>query len=108
MKKILLHIDTSRTDKVIVALYENGKRIEKRTDTSIRKSGVLLALIEQVLRDREYSMDDLNEISIFPGPGSFTGLRVGAAVGNMLAALLGIPINGKPLQSPVIPHYQKE
>ena len=35
---------------------------------------------------------DITEITFFSGPGSFTGLRIGAAVVNTLADQLNIPL----------------
>ena len=52
---------------------------------------------------------DISEITFFSGPGSFTGLRIGAAVVNTLADQLDIPLydhhgNKHPV---IIPEYGK-
>jgi len=39
------------------------------------------------------TIKDIKEIKINSGPGSFTGLRVGVTVANMLGFLLDIPVN---------------
>lgn len=51
----------------------------------------------------ELKLSDVTEIEVVTGPGSFTGLRVGAAVANTLGLLLDIPVNGK--KDLVIPTY---
>ncbi|MBI2019279.1 hypothetical protein HYS95_01250 [Candidatus Daviesbacteria bacterium] len=45
---------------------------------------------------------DLEGIEVETGPGSFTGLRVGVSVANALGFALGIPVNGKKLESDLI------
>ena len=40
-------------------------------------------------------VEDITEIILAMGPGSFTGLRVGATVANALGYLLDIPVDGK-------------
>jgi tRNA A37 threonylcarbamoyladenosine modification protein TsaB len=40
------------------------------------------------------TIDDIVAIKAHCGPGSFTGIRVGVAVGKMMSLLLGIGCNG--------------
>lgn len=58
-----------------------------------KTSSSLLPLIEEALRENNLTFEDITEIIVAAGPGSFTGLRVGAAVANALGYLLGIPVN---------------
>lgn len=48
--------------------------------------------IEQLLQAQGKTMQDVEAIVCFQGPGSFTGLRIGLSVGNALAYALGIPV----------------
>jgi tRNA threonylcarbamoyladenosine biosynthesis protein TsaB len=48
--------------------------------------------IEAILSSAGKSWDDLEGIVFFAGPGSFTGLRIGASVAGALAYGLKIPI----------------
>ena len=50
--------------------------------------------IQQLLKEQKLTMNDIKGIIFFTGPGSFTGLRIGASVANSLAASLQIPIVG--------------
>lgn len=48
--------------------------------------------IADCLAKHQKTWHDLTEIAYFSGPGSFTGLRIGAAVVNTLADQLQIPL----------------
>ena len=52
----------------------------------------LLKFIEDKLKENGKTWQDLEEITFFSGPGSFTGLRIGAAVVNTLSQELQIPL----------------
>lgn len=49
------------------------------------------------------SLKEITNIEVNPGPGSFTGTRVGVSIANALAFALGIKVNGK--QPPIEPVY---
>lgn len=55
----------------------------------------LLAYIEECLQSDEASWSDVSGIVVFRGPGSFTGLRIGATVANTVAYAQGIPVVGE-------------
>lgn len=48
--------------------------------------------IDELLGRQKIGYHDLNGLIFYNGPGSFTGLRIGASVFNTLAAELNIPI----------------
>ena len=52
----------------------------------------LLKFIHDKLSSNGADWKDLTEISFFSGPGSFTGLRIGATVVNTLSQDLKIPL----------------
>lgn len=96
MKKIIFHIDTSMSREVVVAIDIAGKVFSLRQAHDSQRSQAVLPLIESLLRERGLRLSDLTEITTAPGPGSFTGLRIGLAVANTLGILLAIPVNGLP------------
>mgnify|MGYP001615360153 CR=1 FL=1 len=89
-----LYIDTSDREKIVVGI--NEKRFE--TKAKDQKSQRLLPFIIEVLKKEGTSLEQIKEIEVNTGPGSFTGLRVGVSVANALGWGLGIPVNGKDLK----------
>lgn len=94
MERVLL-IDTSDNQKTIVGLEVDGKKYFLKAKSKAFMSQTLLSLIDKILKKNKLKLIDLTEIKVNPGPGSFTGLRVGIAVANSLGWLLKIPVNGK-------------
>jgi tRNA threonylcarbamoyladenosine biosynthesis protein TsaB len=92
---ITLFIDTSAINTAKVALEIDGDRFEKISESKILKSQMVLPLIEDILREHDIKLTNITAIKVAMGPGSFTGLRVGATVANALGYLLDIPVNGK-------------
>ncbi len=56
----------------------------------------LMPLIVKALEDNEISLNDIDVIAISKGPGSYTGLRIGAAIAKGLAQALDIPMVAVP------------
>lgn len=82
-----LYIDTSSNQKTIVKLGNE----EITRDSSVWKSQAVLPMIEELLNTKPLSQ--ITEIEINHGPGSFTGLRVGAAIAQVLGFTLGIQVD---------------
>jgi len=86
-----LEIDTTDSSKVLIKLGDKEYEAQKKD----RKSQELLKLIDKALKEQAKKPQDLSEIFINPGPGSYTGLRVGLSVANAMGWVLQIPVNGK-------------
>jgi len=82
-----LYIDTSSSERIIIMLGE--KQFE--TDSKRDRSQALLPFIVETLRLEGIGLKHISEVEVNTGPGSFTGLRVGASVGNALAWALKVP-----------------
>jgi len=89
-----LYIDTSSSEKIIVGLDEKKFETEAKKGASQR----LLPFIVELIEKKGKKLEDIKEIEVNTGPGSFTGLRVGVSVANALGWALGIPVNGKDLK----------
>jgi len=89
-----LFIDTSSAEKIIVELDNDRFETVARKD----KSQKLLPTIEKLLKKKKRDVEDIKEIEVNTGPGSFTGLRVGVSIANTLGWVLGVPVNGKDLR----------
>lgn len=81
-----LHIDTTESKRTLVRL---GDRQLVKTQTT-PNSQITLKLIDQLLKQQKLTLKDVTEITVNPGPGSFTGIRVGIAVANALKYALKI------------------
>jgi len=94
-KSCKLTIDTSKTDETIVTLEVDGIRREKIFASNVHTSQKVLPLLEELCHEFKISIREITDIRVHTGPGSFTGLRVGASIGNTLGWLLNVPVNGK-------------
>jgi len=94
MAKILI-IDTSNNKKISVGLEIDGKKSEITEDSTVLRSEAALPVVERLLQKNNLEINQIDEIKINKGPGSFTGLRVGVAIANVLGSFLKIPVNGK-------------
>lgn len=82
---IALGIDTA-TDRLSVALSRPGAPvIERNLDGARRHAAALLPMVAAVLEEGGTPLSAVNALAIADGPGSFTGLRVGAAAVKALA-----------------------
>ena len=68
------------------AVYENGRILaEEYTDGALTHSETLMPMIDRVLQQAGIGMEEIELITLTNGPGSFTGLRIGAATAKGLA-----------------------
>lgn len=96
---MVLHINTKDQKVVVVSLKNEGKVIKSLSEGRMFGSQVLFPLIEKILNTKNLKPQDLDSIEVETGPGSFTGLRVGVSVANALGFALGIPVNGKKVET---------
>jgi len=81
------------TDRASVAIGEGAAdAVEESLSGARRHAGALLPMIETALRRRGVTLDRVSGVVVSDGPGSFTGLRVGASVGKALARARGLPL----------------
>jgi tRNA threonylcarbamoyladenosine biosynthesis protein TsaB len=57
-----------------------------------RHAAALLPMLARALARRGVTLDDVGALALSDGPGSFTGLRVGAAVAKALVQARGLPL----------------
>ncbi len=85
-----LALDTA-TDRASVALGKSeDDAIERDVTGARRHAAALLPAVQELLRERGITLDDVGAIALADGPGSFTGLRVGAAVAKALVHTRGL------------------
>ncbi len=89
---ISLSIDTS-TDTMVLMLIKNGEtkdqflRLGKHDHQAL-----IIPSIDDMLKKNHLSINDVNEIVVGIGPGSYTGLRVGVMTAKMLGFAKNIPV----------------
>ncbi|OGE26980.1 tRNA (adenosine(37)-N6)-threonylcarbamoyltransferase complex dimerization subunit type 1 TsaB [Candidatus Daviesbacteria bacterium RIFCSPHIGHO2_02_FULL_41_14] len=92
---MILHIDSSDQKKVIVSLTKEGEVVRTLEGEHQYGSQILLPLIMEILASQGVSWEALTAVKVEEGPGSYTGLRVGAAVAQSLGYTLNIPVNNQ-------------
>lgn len=96
---MILHINTADRKKIEVSLKKDSKVIDLKSAENDFGSQVLLNLIVQILKDDGLEFSELTSIEVEKGPGSYTGLKVGAAVANALGFALKIQVNNKSMET---------
>lgn len=89
----ILALETS-TEFCSVALYLNGKILNKEVFAGRSHSEILLPMIEEILAEGALTLQHLNGIAFGAGPGSFTGLRIACGVAQGLAYAADLPVVG--------------
>lgn len=100
-----MYLDTS-TSTTILRLDDAEYKWESGRDLAEK----LHEFLRDKLAENNATWDDISEITFMSGPGSFTGLRIGAAVVNSLASELNIPLynhKGEKVQI-ILPDYGGE
>jgi len=97
---IILNIDTSDSTRTLIGIIHGRKEKKYEEATGENKSQNALPLIMKALQQEKLILSEITEIRVNPGPGSFTGVRVGVTVANTLGWVLGIPVNGKKIELP--------
>lgn len=91
-----LALDTS-ADRASVAVGRPGRVMaEEGLDGARRHAGALPELIARVLADAGVRLSDVEAVVVGDGPGSFTGLRVGASVAKALVRSRGVALHAAP------------
>jgi len=92
MSLILCIETTSKTCSV--ALSENGNCIalKEQTDEQFTHAENLSTFIEELLKNNQKEFSDLDALCLSGGPGSYTGLRIGAATAKGICYGSNIPL----------------
>lgn len=75
------------------ALLDGGRLVgESRLNIALTHSERLMLIVDRLLQDCGWEAASLDGLAVSIGPGSFTGLRVGAATAKGLALALEVPV----------------
>jgi tRNA threonylcarbamoyladenosine biosynthesis protein TsaB len=92
----VLALDTASKVSTVAVIEDNKLIGEFTVNSSKTHSKMLMPIIDEVLKYTETSLDDIDYIAVSSGPGSFTGLRIGAATVKGIAHGKDIPLIGVP------------
>ena len=92
----ILAIDSSSAVASVALVDEESVIAEYSTNVKKTHSQTLLPMIEEILRATGVAIEEVDAFAAAAGPGSFTGLRIGAATVKGLAMATEKPIVGVP------------
>ena len=96
---MILFIDSTNNQRTIIKI-DNQEFVR---EVSSPRDQDVFGLIASSFEKLNLKPTDITEIEVNPGPGSFTGTRIGVSIANALGYALKIPVNGQNL--PVEPIY---
>lgn len=86
-----LFIDT-HSDKVRIIIKDERTIVKEEAASNRSHSEVTVPTLEKVLKKSGYKVDDMDEVIVVDGPGSFTGVRMGVTIAKTIAFCKSIPI----------------
>lgn len=89
---LILNLETS-TMVCSVSISKNGSVIGTK-ESSVEKSHakLLTIFIDELLKELNFTIDDLDAVAISKGPGSYTGLRIGVSTAKGLCYAKDLPL----------------
>ena len=89
---LILNMETA-TEICSVAIHKNGELLALAENKEGNQHGsILTLLIQEAIQEAQIQMSDLEAVGLSKGPGSYTGLRVGASAAKGLCLGLDIPL----------------
>lgn len=88
----ILAIESSSLVASVAILNDDIISAEYTVNFKKTHSQTLLPMLDEIVRMTECSLNDIDAIAVSGGPGSFTGLRIGAATAKGLGLALSKPL----------------
>jgi tRNA threonylcarbamoyladenosine biosynthesis protein TsaB len=94
MSTLLLSLETSSPICAVALHHQPSGRLLGQSELRLEKSHSthLTVLIEQLVANAGHTLADLAAVAVSDGPGSYTGLRIGAAAAKGLCFALEVPL----------------
>jgi tRNA threonylcarbamoyladenosine biosynthesis protein TsaB len=94
MSTLLLSLETSSPICAVALHHLTDGRLLGQAELRLEKSHSthLTVLVEQLLANTGHALADLGAVAVSDGPGSYTGLRIGAAAAKGLCFALDVPL----------------
>lgn len=94
-----IFIDAKQRNIKIVTLSKDGEiLVKKEGDIDI------VTEIKNIIKEQNLKLDQIDTFEFANGPGSFTGIKIGAAIANILQWA----IKGTPIDKLTVPEYGAE
>lgn len=88
----ILYIETA-TDVCSVALSKGDQIVGLKEEAGGNNHAKnLLPFVDEVLKQAEVIMSEINGVAVSIGPGSYTGLRIGVSTAKGIAYTAGVPV----------------
>lgn len=91
---MILTIDSSSLVATVAIVDENVVIAEYTVNLKKTHSQTLLCMVDEIFKMTNLDKKSIKAIAVTNGPGSFTGLRIGAATAKGLALALDVPVIG--------------
>ena len=88
----VLAIESSAVTASVAIMTEDTLIAEYTINYKKTHSQTLLPMIDEICRMTETDVSDIDIVAVSDGPGSFTGLRIGAATGKGIALAKNKPM----------------
>lgn len=89
---MILFIDT-HTELITIALKTKDNLFIKTKESEYSHSIYTMPMIEELFKENNLNVKDLDEIIVVNGPGSFTGIRIGLSIAKTIAYALNLKIH---------------
>lgn len=87
----ILAVDTSATAASVAVAEENKLIGEFSINTALTHSQTLMPMVDELLKNTGFSVNDIDAVAVNAGPGSFTGVRIGVAAVKGIAFPKNLP-----------------
>lgn len=82
MKDYYIYIDATKKDKKLVRLYQIEDTKEKII--AEKETNNIVPTIAEILKENNIKITNIKKFTPNTGPGSFTGIKVGVTIANVL------------------------
>lgn len=89
---ITLCMDTSHIFLVLVVYQDNTCLAQIEKPCWKRQSEEIFPCLEQLLSDANITQEDIDQVVITKGPGSYTGIRIAMTIAKVICRLKEIPL----------------
>lgn len=90
----ILAIRTDNPQAEVGLFFDDRQKAYEKWQAHRELSSTIHKKIKQILDSQDMDWSDIEGIVFFAGPGSFTGLRIGATVANTLASTNNVLVAG--------------